>query len=134
MGHGPRYSFPIRARCSAEPFFARRSGPCVFARRCGGYDEPDAACGIGALTVVGSRADRDFTQFPAVPVELPRYSDLALGASIEVAVAEAGRPGFVVELRAENVLDQDFEQVFGFLSPGRALYVKGTLTFGGERR
>lgn len=89
---------------------------------------------FGDLTVVGSRADRDFTQFPAVPVELPRYSDLALGASIEVAVAEAGRPGFVVELRAENVLDQDFEQVFGFLSPGRALYVKGTLTFGGERR
>ena len=85
------------------------------------------------VSVVGSRADRDFTQFPASPVQLARYINLALGGSIEVVAAEAGGPGFVLELRAENVLDQDFEEVFGFRAPGRALYVKGVLTFGGER-
>jgi vitamin B12 transporter len=85
------------------------------------------------VSVVGSRADRDFTQFPAVPVQLARYSNLALGGSIEVVTADAGRPGFVLELRAQNVLDRDFEEVFSFRGPGRALYVKGVLRFGGER-
>ena len=85
------------------------------------------------VSVVGSRGDRDFTQFPASPVQLARYSNLALGGSIEVVAAEAGGPRFELELRAENVLDQDFEEVFGFRAPGRALYVRGILSFGGER-
>ena len=83
------------------------------------------------VSVVGSRADRDFTQFPASPVQLARYSNLALGGSIEVVAAKAGTPGFVLELRGENLLDQEFEEVFGFRAPGRALYVKGVLKFGG---
>jgi vitamin B12 transporter len=86
---------------------------------------------LADVTVVGSRADRDFTQFPAAPVQLARYINLALGGSIEIVAAKAGTPGFVLELRGENLLDQDFEEVFGFRAPGRALYVKGVLRFGG---
>ena len=85
------------------------------------------------VSVVGMRADRDFTQFPAAPVQLARYSNLAVGGSVEVVAAGVGGPGFVLELRAENVLNRDWEEVFGFRAPGRAMYVKGILSFGGER-
>ena len=85
------------------------------------------------VSVVGMRADRDFTQFPASPVQLARYSNLAVGGSVEIVAAGVGGPGFMLELRAENVLDQDWEEVFGFRAPGRAMYVKGILSFGGER-
>ena len=85
------------------------------------------------VSVVGMRADRDFTQFPASPVQLARYSNLAVGGSVEIVAAGVGGLGFMLELRAENVLDQDWEEVFGFRAPGRAMYVKGILSFGGER-
>ena len=85
------------------------------------------------VSVVGMRADRDFTQFPAAPVQLALYSNLAVGGSVEVVPAGVGGPGFVLELRVENVLNRDWEEVFGFRAPGRAMYVKGILSFGGER-
>jgi vitamin B12 transporter len=83
------------------------------------------------VSVVGVRADRDFSSFPATPVVLRRYSDVGIGASVDVLLAQAGRPGFVLTLRIENVLDREIQHVFGFDAPGRGVYLGGSVAFGG---
>ncbi len=77
---------------------------------------------------VGSRADRDFSTFPANPVELEAYGVLDLGAHLTVVEAGEGRPGLALTLRAENLLDVSYEEAFGFGAPGRGLYVGGRAT------
>jgi outer membrane cobalamin receptor len=42
-----------------------------------------------------------------------------------------GRPGFSLQVRAENLLDEDYEEVFGFRAPGRAILLGGRLQIGG---
>jgi vitamin B12 transporter len=84
-----------------------------------------------AATNVGGRADRDFSTFPASPVELPSYTLLSLGARWRVRDAGPGRPGFTLEVRSENLLDASYEEVVGFVAPGRAFYVGGRVEIGG---
>ena len=82
------------------------------------------------VSVVGVRADRDFSSFPATPVVLRRYSDVGIGASVDVLPAQVGRPGLVLTVRVDNVLDREIQQVFGFDAPGRGVYLGGSLAFG----
>lgn len=80
----------------------------------------------------GARSDRDFSTWPATPVTLAAYTVVDLSADFEVARARAGRPGFTVVIRAENLLGAEYEEVWGFAAPGRGLYVGGRVVVGGN--
>lgn len=80
----------------------------------------------------GARDDRDFSTFPASPVVLPSHTLLALGATWSVVEPGADRPGLSLELRAENLLDERYEEVLGFPAPGRGAYVGGRVSLGGS--
>jgi vitamin B12 transporter len=84
------------------------------------------------LSIVGERSDRDFSTFPATPIALAGYTLLAIGGEWRVTESREGRPGFAVQLRAENLLAEDYQEVFGFGAPGRALYLGGRVSFGGR--
>ncbi len=79
----------------------------------------------------GERGDRDFSAYPATPVTLPAYTLVDLSAEIEVVRAGAGRPGFVLTVRTENLMGAEYEEVWGFAAPGRGVYVGGRLALGG---
>ena len=82
------------------------------------------------LRRVGQREDRDFSTFPADPVTLSAYTVLDLSASFDIA-GGGGRPGLTLTVRAENLLDSAYEEVWGFAAPGRGLYVGGRVVLGG---
>jgi vitamin B12 transporter len=69
-----------------------------------------------SLAYVGKRLDSDFDAFPAVPVTLDDYGL----ASLRIAYRLSGR----LELfgRVENAAGADYQDVFGYNSPGRSLY------------
>ena len=79
----------------------------------------------GTYAVTGSRSDRDFSTFPATPVDLTSYGLLTLG------VTWAASGSLELEVRGENLLDADYQEVFGFPAPGRGLYIGGRLGLGG---
>ncbi len=80
---------------------------------------------------VGTRADRDFGAWPAVPVELKAYTLVGLGGEFVVREPGPGVPGFTLAVRMENLLDQSYQEVFGFRAPGRAFLLGGRVTVGG---
>jgi vitamin B12 transporter len=84
-----------------------------------------------SLLLVGDRDDRDFSAFPASPVVLRAYATLGLGVEAAVIASRNGRPGVDLLLRADNLLDEEYQEVFGFRAPGRGLYVGGKVRFGG---
>jgi vitamin B12 transporter len=86
---------------------------------------------FGAVNVVGARADRDFTTFPASEITLPRHTLLSLGAEWAVSAASGARPAISLVIRGENLLDRRYSEVFGFRAPGRALYLGLSARFGG---
>jgi len=69
---------------------------------------------------VGDRSDRDFNAFPAAPITLEAYS--LVDASVTWAgIVNAAGAGLDLALRAENLTDEEYQEVFGFRTPGRAL-------------
>ena len=78
----------------------------------------------------GSRSDRDFSAWPASSVDLPSYTLLILGAEVNLLPAKGGRPGINLQIRGENLLDEEYQEVFGFDAPGRAFLVGFQMTFG----
>lgn len=85
----------------------------------------------GDVRVVGDRADRDFASWPAAPVELDRYTLLGLSGEVSLVAPQGGRPGFQLNIRVENLLDEDYQEIFGFRAPGRAVLVGGRVLLGG---
>lgn len=81
---------------------------------------------------VGEREDRDFSMWPAGAVVLPAYTVLDAAANVRV-FGGGGRPTLVLTIRAENLLDAEYEEVQGFQAPGRGVYVGGKVSFGGLR-
>ncbi|MCY4400927.1 MAG: TonB-dependent receptor [Gemmatimonadetes bacterium] len=79
----------------------------------------------------GERADRDFSTYPSTPVTLPSHTVADLSASFEVAGSGSGRPGLTLTVRAENLFDAVYEEIWGFQAPGRGLYVGGSVALGG---
>ena len=75
------------------------------------------------LNYVGERDDRDFATFPATPVTLPQYVTLDLAAEATVW------RGLAATVRVENLLDEQYQQVFGFQAPGRRWLVGGKARF-----
>lgn len=84
----------------------------------------------GKVRWTGSRSDRDFSAWPASPVELPSYSLLNVGADVSILSAGGGRPGINLQVRGENLLDGQYQEVFGFHAPGRSFLVGFQITFG----
>jgi vitamin B12 transporter len=79
----------------------------------------------------GSRTDRDFATWPASPVELPAYALLGLGLDLELLESSGRRPGVGLRVRTENLLDEEYEEMFGFVAPGRTILVGARVDFGG---
>ena len=74
----------------------------------------------------GSSTDTFFPPFPAPPeiVSLESYWLLDLTASYAI------NPKTNVFVRANNLFDEDYEQVFGYRTPGRSAYAGIRLSFG----
>jgi vitamin B12 transporter len=88
---------------------------------------------FGSMRVVGARYDRDFTGWPAAPVELSRFLLVGLGGEFSILQPRGGRPGFDLQFRIENLLDEGYQEVFGFEAPGRAFLLGGRLRLGDGR-
>jgi vitamin B12 transporter len=63
----------------------------------------------------GAQFDTDFATFSDVKLD----AFTLVGANVDYAVSDV----FSVYARGENLLDEDYEEVVGYRSPGRALYV-----------
>jgi len=74
----------------------------------------------------GVSLDRFFPPFPAPPeiVELDSFWLLDLTASYDI------NRNTTAYVRANNLLDEDYEQVYGYQTPGRSVYVGIRLGFG----
>lgn len=79
------------------------------------------------LHSVGTRADRDFTGFPAEPVTLSAYERLDLAAEY-VLQDRAGRRTALLA-RVENAANAHYEQVFNFRSPRRTISLGARASF-----
>ena len=84
-----------------------------------------------SLRRTGARDDRDFAAWPATPVVLPAHVVVDVGGSLRLAGGGA-RPAFELTVRAENLLDADYEEAWGFPAPGLGLYVGGKVAAGGR--
>lgn len=80
---------------------------------------------------VDEREDRDFSTWPASPVVLPAYSTVDLGAKVRLAGQDGARAAYLT-VRAENLLDRKYQEVWGFSAPGRGIYVGGSVALGGR--
>ena len=70
---------------------------------------------------VGDRDDLDFTSFPFARVSLASYALVGLSAAMDLS--GAGRPGLVLRARTDNLLDTVYQEVHGFRTPGRTLFL-----------
>lgn len=86
---------------------------------------------VGAeIHVVGNREDLNFSSFPASRVQLPSYLTVDLAGELALIGPRGGVPGFTVSGRVENLFDEGYEQVVGFPSRGRTVFVGGRMVFG----
>ncbi len=69
----------------------------------------------GELVAVGNRTDNDFTT--GETIKLGGYA--LLNATAKYAFAA----GWAIEARADNLTDKEYENAFGFATPGRSLFV-----------
>ena len=69
-----------------------------------------------AAHVVGRQQDFSFATFPAQRVRLEGYQLLRAAAAFKVTA------NLELSLRLENLLDEDYEDVLGYQTPGRAAY------------
>lgn len=82
-----------------------------------------------AVDWVGARDDVDFRDFPATRITLPSYGVVSASLSLPMLSAGRGLPGMELHLRAENLLDAEWEQVVGFDGRGRTVRVGGRLSY-----
>ena len=73
------------------------------------------------MSYVGRRPDIDFAQFPSPTVTLDAYTRLDLAGSWKIPSSLFGR--WAATLRAENLLDRKYQDVVGFVGPGRSVLV-----------
>jgi vitamin B12 transporter len=81
------------------------------------------ACTL-SLDCIGEREDMDYSSWPARRVALPAYSLLDGVVSWDV------RPGIQVFLRLDNILDAEYEMVYGYGTPGFSIRAGVTLGSG----
>jgi vitamin B12 transporter len=71
----------------------------------------------------GEQEDDDFSSFPASRVELDAYTLVNLTFGFEVTKLVA------LTARVDNLFDKDYENVYGFASPGRGVFAGVRLNF-----
>ena len=76
---------------------------------------------------VGDRDDLDFTTFPFARVSLAPYALVGLSAAVDLS--SAGRRGLVLRARADNLFDTTYQEVHGFRTPGRTLFLGAEVRF-----
>ncbi len=78
-----------------------------------------------AVSFVGSRDDLLFAQFPAptTRITLPSYRTVDLSGRIILVRPRHGLPGFAAHARVENLFDEQYQQIAGYLSRGRTLVI-----------
>ena len=84
-----------------------------------GYDLPARTTADLAVTYTGRRDDRDFSTFPATPVELPAWSRVDVGV---IKPFEMGAR-FELRLRVENLLGASYEEIANYPAAGRSLTI-----------
>jgi vitamin B12 transporter len=72
---------------------------------------------------VGERFDYDYSTFPATRVKLSQYALVNLAASYDVT------PHFQIFGRVENLVNEDYEEVLGYGTPGRSVFGGLKLSF-----
>lgn len=72
---------------------------------------------------VGEQRDSDFSTFPAGSVTLDDYTLVSLAASYQVL------PALELFTRVENLLDEEYQDVFGFETPGIAGFAGARVKF-----
>ena len=77
-----------------------------------------------SLAYVGDRRDTDFDQFPAATVTLHDYALASLNAAYRIL------PALEAFVRVENGFDADYQDVFGYNTPGRTAYAGLRVNFG----
>ncbi|MBI2881160.1 MAG: TonB-dependent receptor [Candidatus Tectomicrobia bacterium] len=89
----------------------------------------------GALTllVVGDAADADFSSSPARRVTLPGYERVDLSLSYLLPWKPPGVQALRLEVQAQNLLDEGYEEVFGFTAPGVAVLGGFRMEFGSPK-
>ena len=75
------------------------------------------------VSVVGSRDDLQFSNTTTTRVTLPRYATVDLSGRALLLQDRRGMFGVAVQARVENLFDEQYEQVAGYLSRGRTLVV-----------
>ena len=73
------------------------------------------------LMHVGTRSDRDFRPYPAVPVVDPAYDRVDFGATLPLVDFAPRMSGLEATLHVENLFDARYQSVFNFLSPRRTI-------------
>ena len=79
----------------------------------------DAASASLVVRHNGESLDDAFTDPSFVPVRVTLDDYTLVGLNARLALAE----GIAAFARVENLLDEDYEQVFSFVSPGRSATV-----------
>ena len=84
-----------------------------------GLDWPSYGTADLAVTWTGRRDDRDFSTFPATPVELPAWT------RVDVSVTRPFELGarFELRVRVENLLGASYEEIARFQAAGRSLTI-----------
>ena len=72
-----------------------------------------------AVTYTGRRDDRDFSTFPATPVELPSWTRVDVGVTQPFELGA----GFEFRVRIENLLGASYEEIANFPAAGRSLTI-----------
>jgi vitamin B12 transporter len=74
------------------------------------------------LTYTGERNDRDFNQFPAVPIVMKAFTLV----NVAFVTPLPGTRGFerpAIVLRVDNALNTGYQQIVGFKAPGRTYFL-----------
>jgi vitamin B12 transporter len=73
------------------------------------------------VTHTGMREDRDFSGWPAAPVELPAFTTLDLSTELPLPSVKGSTSR--LQVRVDNATDVRYTQIQGFASPGRIWYL-----------
>ena len=116
---------PGAAFVAGQRMLRRPTGAMSFGAR---YVLDRAMVGLN-VRHVGARDDRDFSTYPATPTTLVSYTKVDASTSWTVSPGGEAMPDFTVTLRVDNVLDRQYQQVFGFPARGRTVMVGGRVGF-----
>jgi outer membrane cobalamin receptor len=74
----------------------------------------------------GRAHDRDYSAWPAKPVELPARTLVDLSANVRLSATDASVP-LSARVRADNLTSVEYQGIYGFRAPGRSIRVGLTL-------